>query len=78
MNRTLQSPERPEFEPAQPPMIYIRKPPKWEYKVATHQLPPGSHADENELNELGQDGWELAGIVHENSYTHFYFKRLIT
>jgi len=78
MNRTLQSPERPEFEPAQPPMIYVRKSPKWEYKVATRQLSPGGHADENELNELGQGGWELAGIVHENSYTHFYFKRLVT
>lgn len=78
MNSILQSPEQPEFVPAQPPMIYVRKSPKWEYKVATRQLPSGAHADENELNELGQDGWELAGIVHENSHTHFYFKRLIT
>ena len=49
MNRILHSPERPDYEPAQPPMIYVRKSPKWEYKVATHQLPSGAQADENEF-----------------------------
>lgn len=77
MNSTLQSPERSEFEPIQPPMIYVKKSPKWEYKAATRQLPQGVHADETELNELGLEGWELVGIVYENSYTHFYFKRLV-
>jgi len=74
----MQSPETPEFEPVQPPMVYVKKAPKWEYKVTTHRLSTGTALDENGLNDLGQEGWELTGIVYENSYSHFYFKRLVS
>ena len=29
---------------------------KWEYKVTTGEV------DEQEMNKLGDDGWELAGV----------------
>jgi hypothetical protein len=30
---------------------------------------------EAELNVLGADGWELAGVTNESQRAHFYFKR---
>jgi len=32
--------------------------------------------NEEELNTLGKDGWELAGIVTDPPIVRFYFKRL--
>jgi hypothetical protein len=31
--------------------------------------------DEDSLNLLGQDGWELVGVVAQPETVHFYFKR---
>ena len=42
----------------------------WEYKV-----PNASWLPEEQLNELGAQGWELAGMTFDGSNTHFYFKR---
>lgn len=58
----------------EPPMVYVR--PAWEYmeveqSVAAGQLPTGA-----ELNALGAEGWELAGVVQAGEAVHFYFKRL--
>jgi hypothetical protein len=55
-------------------MVYV--PPAWEYmeserSVATGQLPTAA-----ELNALGAEGWELAGVVQAGDLAHFYFKRL--
>jgi hypothetical protein len=30
---------------------------------------------EADLNALGAEGWELAGVTNENQRAHFYFKR---
>jgi hypothetical protein len=48
--------------------------PVWEYKhlARPHGQPP---LDEPELNALGEEGWELVGVVADASMTHFYFKR---
>jgi hypothetical protein len=46
----------------------------WEYKhlARPHGQPP---LDEPELNALGEEGWELVGLVADAALTHFYFKR---
>lgn len=48
---------------------------KWEYKV----LHSGGRDQEPDLNELGQLGWELVGVMsgNESFLPRFYFKRLI-
>ena len=33
---------------------------------------------ENELNELGKDGWEFVGLNHKTSFTEYIFKRELT
>jgi hypothetical protein len=58
----------------EPPMVYV--PPAWEYmeierSVSADQLPTAA-----DLNTLGADGWELAGVVQAGDAAHFYFKRL--
>jgi hypothetical protein len=35
----------------------------------------GQLLTEDELNTLGAEGWELAGVVADHSGTHYYLKR---
>ena len=70
-------PDRSERDPIRPPMIYIEKQLKWEYKQIVRNLESEKPLDETELNILGDDGWELTGIVQLLPLTHFYFKRQI-
>ena len=56
------------------PQVPIPQATTWEYKHVTR----GSRAqalDDEELNALGREGWELAGVVTVGRTTHFYFKR---
>lgn len=64
-------------EPIRPPMIYVEKRLKWEYKQVIRNLESEKPLDETELNALGEDGWELTGIVQQPPNTYFYFKRQI-
>ena len=66
----------PQSSPAQPnlPMIYVNQAVTWEYKQLTRKEKAPA---EEELNALGQDGWELTGILNESGQVHFYFKRSI-
>lgn len=71
----LDTPTRPELPDVhvRPPLVHV--PPVWEYKHVVRQAsePP---LDEATLNTLGEEGWELAGVVTHSGTTHFYFKRL--
>ena len=42
---------------------------KWEYKIAGH----GTETGEQELNELGAQGWELTSVSQDGG--RFYLKR---
>jgi hypothetical protein len=48
----------------------------WEYKVLNRNLSKEEAPSESELNTLGKDGWELAGVFTDSPFVHFYFKRL--
>jgi hypothetical protein len=68
-------PHRPEpaAPRANPPWVPIE--PRWEYKEIVRDLASEQLLSEADLNALGEEHWELAGIVQENHRTHFYFKR---
>jgi hypothetical protein len=54
--------------------VYLR--PVWEYQHLIRPLPPGA-ADDAALTSLGQEGWELVGVVADAGAAHFYLKRLV-
>jgi hypothetical protein len=69
----------PELPPEPPvlPMVYVKQAVVWEYRQLTRDLAKEKTPTEEELNELGQDGWELAGVLNESGQVHFYFKRMV-
>jgi hypothetical protein len=56
-----------------PPWVPIE--PRWEYKEVVRHLATQGLPSEQELNTLGDQHWELAGIFREGDRAHFYFKR---
>ena len=65
----------PPHEPIRPPMIYIERQLKWEYKQIVRNLESEKPLDETEMNALGEDGWEMTGIAQHALVTYYYFKR---
>jgi hypothetical protein len=79
--RLVDPPQRPFPQPPQPqqhqvqrPMVYVYETPAWEYKVIVKN-PEDESLSEDELNTLGANGWELAGVVALPTKVQFYFKR---
>ena len=62
-------------ESVRPPMIYVEKQVKWEYKQIVRNLENEKPLDEMELDLLGKDGWEMTGIAQQSLTIYFYFKR---
>jgi hypothetical protein len=58
------------------PMVYLKDKTVWQYKLITRSLATEEALSEDELNKLGKEGWELAGIVTDHPIAYFYFKRL--
>ena len=77
MQHALIPPHEPQREPVRPPMIYIEKSLKYEYKQIIRNLENEALPDEAELNALGEQGWELAGVAQQPPLAYFYFKRLV-
>ena len=76
MNHMLIPPREPQ-QPVRPPMIYVEKQFKWEYKQIVRDLEKEKPLDEAELNQLGEEGWELSGVAQQPPLAYFYFKRLV-
>jgi hypothetical protein len=67
----LQPPELIPVRHLEPPVVFVA--PAWEYRYV---FKTGAMlADEAELNALGAEGWELAGVSTDPGGVHFYFKR---
>ncbi len=78
MNHMLIPPHEPgQHEPVRPPMIYVEKRLKWEYKQIVRDLENEKPLDETELKALGEDGWEMTGVIQHPPMTYYYFKRPI-
>ena len=69
-------PEQPARAAAQPPMVYVHERQEWEYRVLVRSAAERHGPSEDELNRLGSDGWELAGIASLGGAVQFYFKRI--
>ncbi|HEU4699366.1 MAG TPA: hypothetical protein VFS40_09305 [Gemmatimonadales bacterium] len=72
----------PPVEPEPPrsgalPLPTVFVPPTWSYRHLTRPLAELAGLDAAELDRLGTDGWELAGIVNDGQAAHFFFKRLL-
>ena len=59
-----------------PPMIYVDEKAAWDYKVLVRNLSKENTPTEAELNDLGKEEWELAGVFSDLPFVYFYFKRL--
>ena len=68
-----QPPQTPQPATPQPhtPMVCVYERQQWEYRVIVQ-----SAMTQDELNALGADGWELAGVLALPEATNFYFKRV--
>lgn len=75
MNHALIPPREPQERPVRPPMIYVERQTKWEYKQIVRNLEKEDLLDEAELNRLGEEGWELTGVAQQPPLACFYFKR---
>lgn len=73
MTHHLTFPEQP-LENLQSPIIYVKEKRTWEYARLIRPL--GTPPVEDELNEMGAEGWELTSILADSEYVYFYFKRL--
>lgn len=49
--------------------------PSWEYQLFVRDLELDNAPDEDELNPLGAEGWELVGIFVHANMLYCYFKR---
>jgi hypothetical protein len=82
MHNGLEIPPRPPWSPVpplppphshiEPPMIPVD--PLWEYREVVRGHEAGLMTTD-ELNALGADHWELAGVAAAGDGVHFYFKR---
>lgn len=78
MVQSLIPPREPrQQEPIHPPMIYIERQLKWEYKQIVRDLTHETPLDEAELNALGEQGWEMTGLAQHPPLAIFYFKRQV-
>jgi hypothetical protein len=57
----------------QPPTVYVYEPQRWEYRIVDSNQ--RERVAEDQLNALGNDGWELVGIVPGPKAAQFVFKR---
>jgi len=57
----------------EPPSVYVES--RWEYRELARDGETSPLPTEAELNALGAEGWELAGIAARGQQVHFYFKR---
>ena len=78
MNHAIIPPHEPKQpEPVRPPMVYVKKSLKWEYKQIVRDLEKEKPLDQAELDALGEEGWEMSGVAQHPPVTYYYFKRQV-
>lgn len=62
--------------PLEPPSVWVE--PRWEYRDVVRRVTDEVPLSEAELNALGQERWELTGVIPIGGAVHYYFKRVAT
>jgi hypothetical protein len=68
-------PEQPQEDKVQPPLVYVDQDVGWEYHHEARNLEEKGVLEEEALNALGSDGWELVTVLNLGNWLHYYFKR---
>lgn len=71
---TPQPPEEPQQD-VPTPSVYVTEALAWEYKQLARDLEEEGLPDEEALNRLGAEGWELAAVVTHGGAAAYIFKR---
>jgi hypothetical protein len=58
------------------PIVYVKDKTIWQYKRLVRNLSSEEAPTEEELNNIGKEGWELTAIVSNHPFAYFYFKKL--
>ena len=69
-------PDQPTPRGTVPPIVYVSENTVWQYKQITRKLSESNMPNEDELNQLGKDGWELVSVLNHADVLYFYFKRI--
>lgn len=57
----------------QPPYVFVQQ--EWSYREVVRNLDETGAMTEADLNALGVEGWELAGILQDGRNVRYYLKR---
>lgn len=57
----------------QPPFVFVQA--EWSYREVVRDLDETGAMTEADLNALGAEGWELAGILQDGRSVRYYLKR---
>ncbi|HEV2179493.1 MAG TPA: hypothetical protein VGR59_04205 [Gemmatimonadaceae bacterium] len=57
----------------QPPFVFVQA--EWGYREVVRHLDETGAMTEADLNALGAEGWELAGILQDGRSVRYYLKR---
>ena len=69
-------PPPPAGSPLPLPTVHVA--PRWEYRHLERPLAELGALSPQELDALGAEGWELAGVTNDGVTVHFFFKRPTT
>jgi hypothetical protein len=72
-----QTPQQP-LQAITSPVIYVTEPIRWEYKQLVRELGQEGLLDEEALNRLGEEGWELAAALIHDGQATYIFKRVVS
>lgn len=75
MNERVRLPGFPEAGMLPTPRVYVPDDPRWEYRLLVRNLAKSDPPSDAEMNALGGEGWELAGLFTDSPFLYLYFKR---